>query len=194
MLGEKQIEELAKEIREFLLDNHLWVDVTIYFNNKAFSTYDGKNFYYNDPTNLIVLEDKDPRDYFDYVAEPHILSMAFEGDLYGCFNGYGEYGYEFDHRIQKEFQDILDKYGLYYEMGNRWNLTCYCKKGAEFMERVEILSDTIRIYDNDNNEVVGWVEDEWLEDPNLVLVIANAINIFYGFGTDRLKTIIHGNM
>lgn len=62
------------------------------------------------------------------------------------------------------------------------------------MERVEILSDTIRIYDNDNNEVVGWVEEEWLEDPNLVLVIANAINIFYGYGADRLKTIIHGNM
>lgn len=62
------------------------------------------------------------------------------------------------------------------------------------MERVEILSDTIRIYDNDNNEVVGWVEEEWLEDPNLVLVIANAISIFYAYGANMLKTIIHGNM
>lgn len=62
------------------------------------------------------------------------------------------------------------------------------------MERVEILSDTIRIYDNDNNEVVGWVEEEWLEDQNLVLVIANAISIFYEYGADMLKTIIHGNM
>jgi hypothetical protein len=131
LISEKQIEDLAEEIRQFLLDNNLWIDVTIYFNGKAFSTYDGKNFYYNDPAHLIVLEDKDPKDYFDYVAEPHILSMSFEGDFCSCMNNYGEYGYDFDERIQNGFREILDKYGLYYEMGNHWNLTCYNAKGGE---------------------------------------------------------------
>ena len=40
-MGEKEkltperIEELAKEIREFLLDHDMWIDVTIYFNGSA---------------------------------------------------------------------------------------------------------------------------------------------------------------
>lgn len=125
LLPEEKIEELAKEIRQFLIDNNMWVDVRIYFNGKAFATDDGKNFYYNDPEHLVVLENMDPKDYFDYVAEPHILSMSFEGDFCSCLNGYGEYGAKFDDMIQQEFSNILAKYGLYYELGNHWNLTCY---------------------------------------------------------------------
>jgi hypothetical protein len=125
LLPEEKIEELAKEIRQFLIDNNMWVDVRIYFNGKAFATDDGKNFYYNDPEHLVVLENMNPKDYFDYVAEPHILSMSFEGDFCSCLNGYGEYGAKFDDMIQQEFSNILAKYGLYYELGNHWNLTCY---------------------------------------------------------------------
>lgn len=117
-------EELAKEIRQFLIDNGLWVDVTIYFNGKAFSTDDREgHFYYNDPEHLVVLEDQDPRRYFAYVGD--ILSMSFEGDFYSCLNFCNEYGADFDNRIQEEFSAILRKYGLYYELGNSWNLSVY---------------------------------------------------------------------
>lgn len=119
-----QIEALAKEIRQFLLDNRLWVDVRIYFNGKAFSTDDGGSTYaYNDPTRLFVLEDVDPRSYFEYVGD--ILSMSFEGDLCGCLNYYNEYGAAFDNRITEGLTVIFKKSGLYFELGNHWNLTAY---------------------------------------------------------------------
>ena len=34
-----KIEELAKEIFEFLYENKIWVDVSIYFNHKCWSTH-----------------------------------------------------------------------------------------------------------------------------------------------------------
>ena len=76
--------------------------------------------YYNDIDN--VYEEKaEPKDYFDYVAEPNILSMSFEGAFYDVLNGTSKTAYN----LQQKFQDILQKYGLYYELGNAWNLTCY---------------------------------------------------------------------
>ena len=55
-----QIEKLAREIRKFLLDRGMWIDTTIYFNGKAFSTDDRNgHYYYNDPSHLVVLEDED---------------------------------------------------------------------------------------------------------------------------------------
>jgi len=125
-LTKKEKEALAKEVRQFLIDNELWTDVRIYFNGKAFSTRDRNgNFFYNDPKNLIVLEDENPRNYFEYVSDDNILSMSFEGDFYGCLNFYNEYGADFDNRIMEGFDQILKKYGVYYELGHAWNLTCY---------------------------------------------------------------------
>lgn len=123
-LSAEQIEEMAVEIREFLLENNLWIDVRIYFNGKAFSTDDRKgNYAYNDRSRLFVLEDINPKDYFEYVGD--ILSMSFEGDLCGCLNFYGEYGYKFDDFVTNSLRDIFAKRGLYYEQGNHWNLSVY---------------------------------------------------------------------
>jgi len=119
-LTEKQVEELAKEIRKFLLDRHLWVDVKIYFNGKSFDTHDkvsGK-FYYNDDKNLVVNKNDKPEDYFEYVNPDHILSMSFEGDLYDLIN------YNMFPKTLEDFDKIFEKYGVYYEIGNSWNLTC----------------------------------------------------------------------
>jgi len=72
---------------------------------------------------LVVLEDQDPKKYFDYVGP--ILSMSFEGDFYGVMNFTNEYGADFDNRIMAGFQKILDKYGVHAELGNAWNLSLY---------------------------------------------------------------------
>ncbi len=118
-LTKRQIEALAKEIRQFLLDHDLWVDVTIYFNGKAFSTSDGLgHYYYNYPEHLVVLEDEDPHDYFEYVGD--ILSMSFEGAFYEIINHYRA---AISNRIMEEFDAVLEKCGLYYELGDPWNLT-----------------------------------------------------------------------
>lgn len=39
-LTAEQVENLAKEIREFLLEHGLWQDVDIYFNGKKYTSYD----------------------------------------------------------------------------------------------------------------------------------------------------------
>jgi len=125
-LTKKKIELLAMEIRQFLIDNQLWQDVTIYWGGKAISTSDGNgNHAYNDPNTLYMLEDQDPADSLKYLANPHILSMSFEGGFCGCLNFYNEHGADFDNRITEEFIALLHRYGLYYEMGEHWNLSCY---------------------------------------------------------------------
>ena len=110
-----QIEGLAYEILRFLLDHELWQDVTIYFCGKALSTDDRHgNYAYNDPSRVFVLENLNPKDYFPYVGS--ILSMSFEGPLYDVLN-YGPFD------LEAEFSALLAQHGLYYELGNTWNLT-----------------------------------------------------------------------
>lgn len=121
-LSPKQREALAKEIHQFLVSHGLWVDCNIYFNGKCWSTMqkvgDHHEFCYNE--NRYFESVADPKDYFEYVREPeNILSMSFEGGLYEVLNGYHSY------KLEAEFQQIFHKYGLYYEMGNSWNLSCY---------------------------------------------------------------------
>ena len=111
VLTKKQIEELATEIFNWLNDNEMWIDTQIYFNGKCWSTSNKEHteFCYNE------------RRYFEYVREPNILSMSFEGDLYDVLNGYA-YGWA---KKAEEFNNIFRKYGVYFELGNSWNLSCY---------------------------------------------------------------------
>ena len=118
MTNEQRNEMLAREIREWLLKNYMWQDVTIYFNGKAYSTDDGNGHHYtNDPEHLIELNNVNPLDYFEYV-NPETVSMSFEGMLYDVLNSY-----DCD-SLEREFSKLFEKYGLYYELGNAWNLTC----------------------------------------------------------------------
>lgn len=120
-----RIEKMAVEIRELLLDAGMWQDTEIYFNGKRFTSYDpvdGK-YYYNDREHLIVEENQNPRTYFEYVAEEHILSMAFEGPVCEMIY-YGVYP-----AVKRKFDKIFEKYGVYYEQGDHWNLTCFYMGG-----------------------------------------------------------------
>jgi len=121
-LSKIKIEELVKEIEEFLKEHELIGDVCIYFNNKRHlwhSKYDKEwNFL---GFGCDVQEDISPLDYFECVNTEHILSMSFEGNFYHVLNGWDEYS----DKMQQKFMDILDKYNLYYELGDAWNLTCY---------------------------------------------------------------------
>lgn len=117
-----KIEELVNEIEKFLKEHELIGDVCIYFNNKRHLWHSK----YDEEWNFLgfgcdVQEDISPLDYFDYVNTEHILSMSFEGEFYHVLNGYTQR--EFN--LQDKFLAILDKYNLYYELGDAWNLTCY---------------------------------------------------------------------
>lgn len=112
------IENMAKEIMNVLTEHECDRDVFIYYNNKRMHhaiewSEDYKKIIDN---GILIEEDIDPHDYFDYAAYDHIFSMSFEGALYDYFN------YE---DCPSWLEKIFDKYGVYYELGNSWNLTVY---------------------------------------------------------------------
>lgn len=117
-----KIEEMAKEIIDWLKANELENDVCIYFNNKRILL--GHNWD-KEKGEFIPYEKTEedicPFDYFEYVNEKHILSMSFEGGLYHVLNGY----YNGSCELEEKFQEIFEKYGLYYEQGHSWNLSCF---------------------------------------------------------------------
>lgn len=120
----ERLEALAHEIYQWLRDHDMWIDVCIYYDGKRMCT-DVKDdngewvFRYNGEP--FIEEDVDPRDYFEYVADPHIISMSFEGALYEVLNGYCA-GWT---KLEAEFSELLSKHGLYYELGHAWNLSCW---------------------------------------------------------------------
>lgn len=116
-LTKADIETLANEIMEYLIENELDDGVCIYYNNKRIhNKYNWRNP--EEPPRLITEDNMDPHDYFEYAAYNHILSMSFEGPLYDVLN------YTFG-RMEEKFSAIFEKWGLYYEFGNAWNLTTY---------------------------------------------------------------------
>ena len=121
ILTAKQREQLATEIFNWLVEHEMWVDIAIYFNGKCWSTSnkDHTEFCYNEHRYFEC--EANPKDYFDYVREPNILSMSFEGSLYEVLNGYVS-GWT---KLENEFRKIFEKYGLSFELGNAWNLTCF---------------------------------------------------------------------
>ena len=113
-ITKKTIEAIANKIWAELEKRHAEEDVCVYYNNKRIHKKNGKK---------VVETDINPHDYFSYAAEKHILSMSFEGSLYEEIN-YGNGA--------KWLNNILDKYGLYYELGNSWNLTVYADSDEEY--------------------------------------------------------------
>lgn len=115
---EERVEALARDVYQWLIDHEMWIDTCIYFNGKRWSTTDGKQFRYNGEP---FEDEADPRDYFEYVAKEHILSMSFEGTLYEVLNACCP-GWV---KLESEFMKIFQRHGCYFEMGHAWNLTCY---------------------------------------------------------------------
>lgn len=117
-LTEDNIEDLADKIYQLFKKNDLWSDTFIYFNGKRIGNKSPDGHYHYDGS-VFVEEDMDPKKYFEFVNPEHILSMSFEGPVYHMFN-YGEYK-----SVKKKFDALLTKFGLYYELGDAWNLSCY---------------------------------------------------------------------
>lgn len=65
-----------------------------------------------------TVDDSDVADYFEYYNRD-TLSMSFDGDIYDVFN------YDLFPSLLEKFDKLLESYGLYYELGNAWNLALY---------------------------------------------------------------------
>lgn len=106
-------EVIAAEIKRWLESHKMWWDCGLFVNGQEWrASSDGK-------TTII---ERDPRDCLgEYAANDHIVSMWFEGPLYEVLNGYWP-GWT---KLEAEFSAILSAYGLYYEMGEAFNLSLY---------------------------------------------------------------------
>ena len=105
--------EMVRMIESWIKKNGLTRDVRIYFNNKCFCWYDGSKK---------IIEDIKGSDYFKY-ANDETISMSFEGPLHSVFNEHWcNKTYE---ALENEFDEFLEGYGYYYELGNAWNLSVY---------------------------------------------------------------------
>ncbi len=117
-----KMEALAKDIYDWCIKNDLWGDCCIYFNGKAWASWDN----WHDENGIKIadrlyeFQSRNPKEYFEY-ANPDTLSMSFEGSLYHVLNAYVP-GWV---KLEKEFLDIFQKHGVYYEMGHAWNLSVY---------------------------------------------------------------------
>ena len=101
-LSAEQMEQVAQEIRDYLVENDLCDSTFIYVNGKRYS---------NDK----VEEGYKASDYFEY-ANDETISISTEGILYDLINyGSGLVGLD----------QIVGKYGMYFELGNAWNMACY---------------------------------------------------------------------
>jgi hypothetical protein len=117
-----KMEALAKDIYDWCVKNDLWGDCCIYFDGKAWASWDnwhdenGKKI----KDGLYEFQDRNPKEYFEY-ANPDTLSMSFEGALNHVLNAYVP-GWV---KLENEFVELFEKHGMWYEMGHAWNLSAY---------------------------------------------------------------------
>ena len=113
---------LVCDIVEWIDARGLRDDIAIYFNGNALATWNewgGENgkevlkgwYYY---------ENRNPRDYFMY-CNPDTVSVSFEGTLNHYMNGYLNGWVE----IYESFIDLPKPYGMFFEMGDSWNVSAY---------------------------------------------------------------------
>lgn len=158
------IEELAKEIITFLEKEGIASDVSIYFNNKVMRDEGTWDESYNYIPKWETTENVDPHDYFEYAAYDHILSMSFEGGLYDVLN------YSFG-RKEEEFRKIFERHGLYFELGNAWNLSVYPIDDMEIeYTHYEQPKETIQLYrwNRMAPSELQSIMDEWFVQSSMV--------------------------
>lgn len=119
------IKIMALKIKEFLVKENCNVDVSIFYNNKEI-------YKIKEDGSFDEKEDVDPHDCFEYAAIKHILSMTFEGELYYALN----YSSRWGEKIKDGLTLIFCMYGMYYELGNAWNLTVFPNR-PEMYEEIE---------------------------------------------------------
>lgn len=106
--------KLAEDIKEFILDNGLGIDVRIYFNNACYDWANGE-VYNKEP---YLLKNIKGSTFFEY-ANDETVSMSFEGKLYDIIN------YGANYSLLEKFDEIFKKHKCYYELGYAWSLSVY---------------------------------------------------------------------
>lgn len=122
-LTKKRIEGIAWRIYRSLDSQSLAPDIRIYFNNRCIDcnsgTWEGANL----KVKATILENINPLDYFEWAAKKHIISMSFEGPFYDYMDRYCKF--------PDELENLFKDEGIFWELGNAWNLTFYSGEDRE---------------------------------------------------------------
>ena len=103
VLTEEQMEQVALEVRQYLMDNDMWDETNMYVNGKRYKEDKVQEGYL-------------ASEYFEY-ANDKTISISTEGRLYDMINYYAGY--------MEKLNEIVGKYGMYFEQGDAWNMACY---------------------------------------------------------------------
>lgn len=114
--------KLAHTIIDWCKQHYVWEDCCIYFDGKAWATWDD----WKDVKGIEIIEgvyeyaDKNPKDYIEY-ANPDTITMSFEGGLYDILNA-NCYGWV---KRYDEFEELFKPFGCYFELGYAWSFSVY---------------------------------------------------------------------
>lgn len=122
-----KIEKLAYEIISLLQTwSHEFNEIVNVPDDDEYATnfLQGTNIYWNGKCleDGEKMTDKVASDYFKYTNNDTTIAMSFEGDLYEVFN-YGSYS--ISDELLQDFNNLINSYGYYYELGDPWNLALY---------------------------------------------------------------------
>ena len=115
------ITNLVMDITRYLLKNELYYDVAIYANKRVYCFDKANNPDYitaNIPEGTYYKSTFETTANCDYKND-NTVTMTFEGPLYEALN----FGYK--DNTTEELQNIFQRYGLYFELGNAWNLAAF---------------------------------------------------------------------
>ena len=119
-------EKIARDILAFLEQKCVWMDATILFNNKAWSSnasFKGikgkiiKKPYINEFDEVCGVYEYTNIDASKYeYSNPETVTLLIDGLCYEWFNDFGKI---------EEFEELLKKYNAYYEHGTACLLSIY---------------------------------------------------------------------
>ena len=120
-----QIEKLRTAIVALLTEYDVLGDCTIYANGKRWIYGYKFSEDYSEMTLTEKVEDNiDVKEYLEY-CNPDTISIAFDGSsLYEVMN-YHNTSVENPESLIAEFNALCKEYGLYFDLGNSWNLSLY---------------------------------------------------------------------
>ena len=118
-LSAEQIQALATELRDYLIDHDLWEDCTIFFNGKAFCFSDQGP---NDSRKWYLQESADPGAYTNHVSP--IPTVFLGGALCQLLNHWVN-DLELVDRLEKDLNRMFSKHGVHYELADHWNMELY---------------------------------------------------------------------
>lgn len=175
-LTKRRISLMAYEIAHGLMERGC-NDTRIYYNDKALDISFNTRAWLDDDADsplskfatLKKINGINPLEYFEYAATNHILSMSFEGELYNYIYEQGE--------IPAWLENVFKKYGVYYELGNQWNLTCYAiddNMKVDYTFYSNTSTDPIYLF-GENNGIFQKIMDEWHEKSRVTGDIGSCV-------------------